>query len=33
VWSVGIEVIFMLSEDSAQMSGVEDQHSVEEFST
>jgi hypothetical protein len=32
VWSMGIEVIFVFGEDAAEMSGVEDQHSVAEFS-
>jgi hypothetical protein len=31
VWSVGLEVVFVFGEDSASMSGVEDEHAVEEF--
>ena len=29
---MGVEVIFVLGEDLAQVSGVEDEYSVEEFS-
>jgi hypothetical protein len=32
VWSMGIEVGFVFGEGSAWMLGVEDEHSVEEFS-
>ena len=30
---MGVEVVFVLGEDLAQVSGVDDEYSVEEFST